>query len=95
MSILEAARRSHIDALEAMRDKLAADMDSAEPNVVAQIAARLQAVLTELESVRKAQPSKGSRIDELQRKRADRAGAGVPTSQRRASPRRNRDNRTG
>jgi hypothetical protein len=35
-------------ALEAMRDRLAEDMDGAGQNVVAQIAAQLRAVLTEL-----------------------------------------------
>lgn len=93
MTILDAARRSQLEGLEAMRDKLAADMDAAEPSYSAQLAARLQAVLSEIEAIRKAQPSKGSRIDELERKRAERSGDGAPVAQRRASARRNRDNR--
>jgi hypothetical protein len=48
LSLPEAVKAGHRQALEAMRDKLAADMAIAEPAVVAQIAGRLQAVLREL-----------------------------------------------
>ena len=40
-----AASNDEIATLRAMRDKLAADMDIAEPSVVAQISGRLEAVL--------------------------------------------------
>jgi hypothetical protein len=63
--------------LEAMRDKLAADMDIAPAAVVAQIAGRLSAILVELDELGAAK--KVSTLDELEAKRADRfAAAGVP-----------------
>lgn len=40
-----AATDDEVATLRAMRDKLAADMDIAEPSVVAQISGRLEAVL--------------------------------------------------
>ena len=40
-----AAKGNEINTLRAMRDKLAADMDVAEPSVVAQVSGRLEAVL--------------------------------------------------
>ena len=76
--------------LVAMRTKLAADMDEAPPAVVAQIAARLSAVLLELEEL--AAPEKVSALDELDRRRQSRDAAPVggapaikPKRQRRAS----------
>jgi hypothetical protein len=86
MSLLESVRESHIAGLEALRDKLAADMELAEPSVVAQIAGRLQAVMTELEAVRKATPTQGSGLDELEQRRAARKS----NSERRASSPRKR-----
>ena len=68
--------------LEAMRDKLAADMDAAPPAVVAQIAGRLSAVLLELEEIGSSRTV--SAVDELNAKRLDRlTKAGVPESPRR------------
>jgi hypothetical protein len=86
MSLVEAVRSSHIAGLEALRDKLAVDMELAEPSVVAQIAGRLQAVMTELEAVRKATPDEGSGLDELARRRAARQSK----PERRATPSRQR-----
>ena len=54
-------------ALVAMRDRLAADMDVASPMVVAQIAARLQAVLGEIDSL--PDTGKVSLVDDLASKR--------------------------
>jgi hypothetical protein len=48
LTFTDAIKAGHRQALEAMRDKLASDMELAEPAVVAQIAGRLQAVLKEL-----------------------------------------------
>lgn len=46
MTIHQAAcSDDELTTLRAMRDKLAADMDAAEPGVVAQIAGRLEAIL--------------------------------------------------
>ena len=46
MTIHQAAcSDNELTTLRAMRDKLAADMDAAEPGVVAQIAGRLEAIL--------------------------------------------------
>ena len=56
--------------LEAMRDKLARDMDEAPANVVAQIAGRLSAVLEEIDSL--VNPKARSTLDELEAKRASR-----------------------
>jgi hypothetical protein len=76
--------------LEAMRDKLATDMDEAPPAVVAQIAGRLSAILVELDELGAAK--KVSTLDELETKRADRlAAAGVPDAARRQT----RQRRTG
>jgi hypothetical protein len=55
--------------LEAMRDKLADDMDAAPPAVVAQIAGRLAAILAELEGMA---TGKVSTLDELASRRTDR-----------------------
>jgi len=66
--------------LEAMRDKLAADMDEAPPAVVAQIAGRLAAILAELEGMA---TGKVSTLDELASRRSDRlaeAKASKPAS---------------
>ena len=62
-------------ALVAMRDELAAHMSAAGPNVVAQIAARLQAVLTELAGMPEEKSSaKGAppTADEVRRQREKR-----------------------
>lgn len=60
-------------ALEALRDTLADHLELAQPNVVAQIAGRLQAVLSELASL---PPVEGlSRIDEVRQAREKRRGA--------------------
>lgn len=72
--------------LEAMRDKLADDMDAAPPAVVAQVAARLQAVLTQLESLGS---EKVSVLDELANRRKDRlSAAGVPDTASRSKGKR-------
>jgi hypothetical protein len=71
VSIRDAAEKGHREGLEAMRDKLAEAMDLAEPSVVAQVAARLQAVLKELAEMDAAVP-KGSTVDEIAQRRSDR-----------------------
>lgn len=83
-----AATGDRVATLEAMRDKLAADMDVAPPTVTAQLAARLQAVLAELAEI--AAPQKVSSLDELDKRRtAKLAAAGVaPTPQRASRQRR-------
>jgi hypothetical protein len=53
----------------AMRDRLAEAMDEADANVVAQVAARLQAVLHELAELDAQRPPEVSRVDELAAKR--------------------------
>jgi succinate dehydrogenase/fumarate reductase flavoprotein subunit len=73
MSILDAVREGRIAGLEAMRDKLATDMDDANPQVVAQIAARLQAVMSELAELQ--EPEGVSAFDDLARRRKDRIAA--------------------
>lgn len=77
-----ASTGDRVATLEAMRDKLAADMDAAPPTVTAQLAARLQAVLAELAEI--AAPKKVSSLDELDARRAARlAAAGVAEAPRR------------
>jgi len=62
-------------SLEALRDELAAAMDEANPAIKAQLAGRLQAVLTQLDAMPAQQRSM---VDELGAKRADReSDAGV------------------
>jgi hypothetical protein len=56
--------------LEAMRNKLAVDMDEAPPAVVAQIAGRLSAILAELDDL--GTPGRTSALDELEKRRQDR-----------------------
>lgn len=56
--------------LEAMRDKLARDMDEAPPAVVAQIAGRLAAILAELDDLGGA--GEVSAFDELAKRRSHR-----------------------
>lgn len=59
--------------LEAMRDKLARDMDDAPAAVVAQIAGRLSAILTELDEM--PDTEKRSTLDELVARRQNRIAA--------------------
>jgi hypothetical protein len=59
--------------LVAMRDKLAADMDEAPPAVVAQIAARLQSVLNEIDGI--AAEGEIDLADQLAQRRLDRIAA--------------------
>jgi hypothetical protein len=81
LTFTEAIKAGHRQALEAMRDKLAGDMELAEPAVVAQIAGRLQAVLKELAELEV--PEAVSASDEiaarLARRRAAAASAASAT----------------
>lgn len=68
--LVELMSGDHRRALEAMRDTLARHLIAAESNVVAQVAGRLQAVLTELDAL---PVSSGmSRLDELRARREQR-----------------------
>ena len=62
-------------ALEAMRDKLAADMELADPAVVAQIAGQLRATLKDLAALPPA--AGGSKTDEVRARREARRRAGA------------------
>ena len=76
---------NHRQALEAMRDSLAAAMDAAEPAVVAQIAGRLQAVLSELATLPDVEEDE---VDELARNRkARRSAADLSLRPRKRRPR--------
>lgn len=61
-------------ALTALRDKLAAAIDAAQPNELAQLSRQMSAVLAELEQV--ATPTGGSKSDELRARRAAKRVAG-------------------
>ncbi len=71
MSIADEARKGELPGLEAMRDKLAADLDVAEPSYSAQLAARLQAVLERIGELRPAEEETVE--DALAARRAKRA----------------------
>lgn len=72
MSVADAASTGdELVALEAMRAKLAVAMDEASPQVVAQVAARLQAVLERITELRP--PVKESLTDVLAERRKLRA----------------------
>jgi hypothetical protein len=86
LSVSEAAKLGHREALVAMRDKLAADMDLAEPAVVAQISGRLQAVLDRIAELDSAAPPEVSEVDELLARRA--ASGSQSSSGRRRNVRR-------
>ena len=58
--LAEITSGDHRKALIAMRDKLAADFVAAPPNVVAQVAARLQAVLEALAALPAEKPEKST-----------------------------------
>jgi hypothetical protein len=68
-----AAQGDRLATLEAMRDRLAADMDVAPPTVSAQLAAQLSKVLAEIAELSKSK--KVSSIDELAKRRSDRFAA--------------------
>lgn len=71
VSVAEVARSGdHRATLEAIRDRLAIDLDAAGPNVSPQIAARLQAVIGELQALPVAAEQSAS--DDLAAKRAAR-----------------------
>lgn len=63
----------HRKALEALRDLLADSIRSCDPNVVPQVAARLQSVLTELAAL--PAPTSGGVVHKLQGERAKRRSA--------------------
>lgn len=62
-------------ALEAMRSKLAEAMELAEPSVIAQVAARLQAVVARIAELDDAAEPEVSPTDDIARKRAARRAA--------------------
>jgi hypothetical protein len=70
-----AQRGDHAATLRALRNKLARELDQAEPRDVATLSARLADVLEKLEAIK---PAKTSKRDELAKKRAarQRAAAG-------------------
>lgn len=60
-------------ALEALRDKLARDLDEAPASVSAQLAAQFRATVAELAEL--PVPGERSVVDDLERRRADRRAA--------------------
>jgi hypothetical protein len=75
--------KGHREGLVAMRDKLAAAMDEAEPSVIAQVAARLQAVLKELSELDAAAPPEVSSVDDLLGRRRAASGSQSSSGRRR------------
>jgi transposase len=77
-----AASGDRIKTLEAVRDKLATDLDVAPATVTAQLASQLSKVLAELAEL--GASTKVSALDELASKRTNRlAAAGIPDTPRR------------
>jgi hypothetical protein len=72
-------------ALEAMRDKLADSMAKADPNVIAQIAARLQAVLTELAALPAVERTEVDDLIERRKARRARTDAELRARQQRGA----------
>lgn len=92
-SNLQAARSNdRRQALERLRDTLAADLDVAEPNVRAQLAAQYRATLAELAAIA---PVEVSKRDELAKKRAARAEGRGAAAKPAASAGRGRQRRSG
>lgn len=87
LTIVDAAKQSHLDGLRAMRDKLAADMDLADPAVVAQIAGRLQAVMDRIAELESAAPPEVSKVADIAARRRTTTGE-VSSSGRRRNVRR-------
>lgn len=72
-----AFKAGHREGLEAMRDLLAMHMEDSPPTVVAQIAARLQAVAKELAEMES--PKETSTSDDLAKRREARRSAVAET----------------
>jgi hypothetical protein len=82
-SVLAGAQAGHREGLIALRDKLAAAADVAEPAVIAQIAGRLQAVLDRLADLDAQSPPEVSSVDELLARRRTASGASTSSGRRR------------
>lgn len=81
-----AANEGHLAGLEAIRDKLAADLDNASPQVAAQLAAQLRATLAEIAEI--SRDAEGSWSDELAERRVARgAGTDEPAPAKRIAKR--------
>jgi phytoene/squalene synthetase len=78
-----AATQGRLEALYAMRDKLATAMDGAEPAVVAQINGQLLKTLAEIAEVEAAKPPEVSAVDELLDRRRISAGSPSASGRRR------------
>lgn len=72
MGVVDAVRESRRAGLEAIRDSLAVQLDEAQPGQAAALAKQLSECMRELESLSEA---KGSRVDDLARRRAARKAA--------------------
>lgn len=86
MQLTDAVQLGRRQALEALRDKLAADIEVAPIGVSAQLAAQLRATLAELDTLDA--PAEVTLEDELAARRQDRrAGADAPRGPRRITER--------
>jgi hypothetical protein len=72
-------------ALEALRDSLADALVKADSNVIAQIAARLQAVLTELAALPAVERTEVDDLTERRKTRRSRTDAELRTRQKRGA----------
>jgi hypothetical protein len=86
MQLTDAVQLGRRQALEALRDKLAADIEVAPVGVSAQLAAQLRATLAELDTLDA--PAEVTLEDELAARRQDRQpGADAPRRPRRITER--------
>jgi hypothetical protein len=76
---------NHRVALEALRDSLADALVKADSNVIAQIAARLQAVLTELAALPAVERTEVDDLTERRKTRRSRTDAELRTRQKRGA----------
>jgi hypothetical protein len=71
--LVEAGRRGRLAALEVLRDRLMAEIETQpRPSEVAALAARLVVILEQIEAVRKAEGTDVDSIDDLAAKRSAR-----------------------
>ena len=83
LSVTEAVKLGHREGLVALRDTLAAAADKADPNMIPQIAGRLQAVLDRLAELDAREPPKESRVDELLARRRSQTSSSTASGRRR------------
>lgn len=79
MSVVEAASKSRLEALVALRDVLAERIDEAPPTVLPQIAAQFRSTLAEIEALSPKKTEKGTGLSDFEKRLREReSGAKAP-----------------